>query len=52
MILKEFKQIQKNKKKENICRLHWRLLTWKFELILINEQNVELFKIKLLIKLY
>ena len=26
-ILKEFKQIQKNKKKKNVCRSHWRLLT-------------------------
>ena len=51
-ILKKFKQIQKNEKKENICRSHWRLLTWKFELILINERGAELFKAKLLIKLY
>ena len=51
-ILKEFKQIQKNEKKENVCRLHWRLLTWKFKLILINEWGAELFKTKLLIKLY
>ena len=51
-ILKEFKQIQKNKKKENVCRSHWRLLTWKFELILINERSAELFKARLLIKLY
>ena len=51
-ILKEFKQIQKNEKKENVYRSHWRLLTWKFKLILMNERNAELFKTKLLIKLY
>ena len=51
-ILKKFKQIQKNEKKENVCRPHWRLLTWKFKLILMNERDVELFKARLLIRLY
>ena len=52
MILKKFKQIQKNEKKENVYRSHWCLLTWKFKLILMNEQDVELLKTRLLIKLY
>ena len=51
-ILKEFKQIQKDEKKENVCRSHWRLLTWKFKLILMNERDAELFRARLLIRLY
>ena len=51
-ILKKFKQIQKNKKKKNVCRSHWRLLTWKLKLILMNERGVQLLKTRLLIKLY
>ena len=51
-ILKKFKQIQKNEKKKNVYRSHWRLLTWKLELILMNERGAELFKARLLIKLY
>ena len=51
-ILKKFKQIQKNEKKENVCHSHWRLLTWKFKLILINERGAKLFRARLLIRLY
>ena len=52
LILQELKQIQKNEKKENVYRSHWRLITWKFKLILMNNRNTELTKKILLIKLY
>ena len=54
-IVYDSERVQANteeREKKNVCCSHWRLLTWKFELILMNERNVELFKVKLLIKLY
>ena len=52
LIFQELKQIQKNKEKENICRSHWRLITWKLKLILMNNRSAELTRKILLIKLY
>ena len=39
-------------KRKNVCRSHWRLIAWKFELILMNNRNTELIRKTLLIKLY
>ena len=52
LILQELKQIQKNEKKENVCRSHWRLIAWKLKLILMNNKDIKLTKEILLIKLY
>ena len=52
LILQELKQIQKNEKEENVCRSHWRLIAWKFKLILMNNRSAELTRKILLIKLY
>ena len=52
LIFQELKQIQKNEKEENVCRSHWRLIIWKFKLILMNNKDTELTRKILLTKLY
>ena len=52
LILQKLKQIQKNEKEKNVYCSHWRLIAWKFKLILMNNKDAELTKEILLIKLY